>query len=125
MGAGSGGAGGLAGRVGGLVKGAGVFGAGLFAGSQLWNLGSALGDLHSIQNREGVVLSPESRARLGMGHASGEELVKAIKRSEFKGEVKVHITTAPGVGADASVMYSNPRIPFKADVGRTGLAAGY
>lgn len=111
--------------VGGAARVGGVAGAGYFAGSQLWNLGSALGDLHSIQNREGVVLSPESRARLGMGHASGEELVKAIKRSEFKGEVKVHITTAPGVGADASVMYSNPRIPFKADVGRTGLAAGY
>lgn len=111
--------------VGGAARVGGVAGAGYFAGSQLWDLGSALGDLHNAQNREGVVLSPESRARLGVGHASGEELVKAIKRSEFKGEVKVHITTAPGVGADASVMYSNPRIPFKADVGRTGLAAGY
>lgn len=128
LGGGRGGTGGLpgiAGRVGGVVKGAGVVGAGLFAGSQLWRLGSALGDLHSAQNREGVVLSPESRARLGMGHASGEELVKAIKRSEFKGEVNVRITTAPGVGADATVMYSNPRIPLKADVGRTGLAAGH
>ena len=120
-----GGLGGAAGRLGSLARGAGVVGAGVFAGSQLWRLGSALGDLNAVQNREGVVLSPDSRARLGLGHASGEELVKAIKRSEFKGEVQVRITTAPGVGADATVLYSNPRIPLKADVGRTGLSAGH
>lgn len=52
-------------------------------------------------------------------------LEQVFKRSEFKGEVSVRITTAPGVGADAAVMFSNPRIPLRADVGRTGLAAGH
>lgn len=52
-------------------------------------------------------------------------LEKVFKRAEVKGEVTVRITTAPGVGADAAVMFSNPRIPLRADVGRTGLAAGH
>lgn len=53
------------------------------------------------------------------------ELEKALKRAEFKGEVKVRVFSAPGVGADADVSFSNPRIPLRADVGRTGMAAGY
>lgn len=56
---------------------------------------------------------------------AAEELERAIKRSEFKGEVTVRVTSAPGVGVDADVMFTNPRIPLRADVGRTNLAAGY
>lgn len=53
------------------------------------------------------------------------ELERAIRRSEFKGEVMVRVLSAPGVGVDADVMFTNPRIPLRADVGRTNLAAGF
>lgn len=52
-------------------------------------------------------------------------LAQALKRAEFKGEVNVRLLTAPGVGADADVMFTNPRIPVRADVGRTNTAVGY
>lgn len=54
-----------------------------------------------------------------------EELERVFKRSEIKGEVKVRIFPAAGMNVDADVMFTNPRIPFKADVGRNNLAAGY
>ena len=38
--------------------------AGLFTASQLWRVGSAFSDLHEIQNREGVKLSPYAQSRL-------------------------------------------------------------
>lgn len=56
---------------------------------------------------------------------AASELERAIRRSEFKGEVMVRVLSAPGVGVDADVMFTNPRIPLRADVGRTNLAAGF
>ncbi len=53
------------------------------------------------------------------------ELERAIRRSEFKGEVMVRVLSAPGVGVDADLFYTNPRIPLRADVGSTNLGAGY
>lgn len=129
---GRGGPGGVAGNVGKVAAGLGRAGVVGLAGAAGYGVGSLI---HKAI--EGTVISD------GIGRATAKtlgffgnkeaqdavraegELVKAIKRSEFKGEVTVRITTAPGVGADATVMYSNPRIPLKADVGRTGLSAGH
>lgn len=38
--------------------------AGAFTASQLWRVGSALSELHDIQSRQGVTLSPDAQARL-------------------------------------------------------------
>ena len=107
-----------------LAPRAGVVGAGLFAGTELYRLLDAFKQLNEAKSREGVVLSPEAQARLKAGSAE-EELGKALKRAEFKGEVKVRVFSAPGVGVDADVMFSNPRIPLRADLGQTNLSAGY
>lgn len=52
-------------------------------------------------------------------------LERAIRRSEFKGEVMVRVLSAPGVGVDADVWFTNPSIPLRADVGVTNQGAGY
>lgn len=118
-----------AGRVAGVAGRAGLVG---LAGAAGYGVGSVINkgiEGTAVHNGIGRVVA-KTLAFFGNQEAADAvraegALEKVFKRAEVKGEVTVRITTAPGVGADAAVMFSNPRIPLRADVGRTGLAAGH
>lgn len=137
------GAAGLAGTLtGGLPKLGGI-GGGVLAGSRvLGGVGLAFGGGYAAGTLISKAIEGTSfQLAIGRGVAKalaffGNEeasraveaegrLNEAFKRSEVKGEVKVRILTAPGMNVDTDVMFTNPRIPFKADVGRNNLAPGF
>jgi len=45
--------------------------------------------------------------------------------ADIKGEILVRVSAAPGLQVDTSVSSTSPRIPMKAALGQTNLAAGH
>jgi hypothetical protein len=56
---------------------------------------------------------------------SAADLEKSLRASEVKGEILVRVTAPPGLQVETSATSSNPRIPMKAALGQTNMAAGY
>lgn len=46
-------------------------------------------------------------------------------QQDLKGEILVRVTGAPGLNVEAETKSNSPRIPFRADVGRTNMSAGF
>jgi hypothetical protein len=46
-------------------------------------------------------------------------------QQDFKGEIRVHVSGAPGLNVDTQTRSNSPRIPFRTDAGRSNLNAGF
>jgi hypothetical protein len=57
-----------------------------------------------------------------LGSATG---ALPLLQQDLKGEIVVRVTGAPGLNVEAETKTSNPRIPFRAQVGQSMVGAGY
>jgi hypothetical protein len=125
---GAGGAAGGAKALGGLaLSGAAVAGT-AYAGhkglgwieSKLWQWMSPDGK----DPREGIAPSAAPARSIGdrLGGATGP---LPLLQQDLKGEILVRVTGAPGLNVEAETRTSNPRIPFRAQVGQSMVGAGY
>lgn len=129
FGGGAGGVVGTVGKVGAVAGRAGVVG---LAGAAGYGIGSLVHkgiEGTDVSNAIGRVVAKTlgffgNKEAADAVRAEGA-LEKIFKRAEVKGEVHLSITAPPGFGVDSTVMFSNPRIPIKADVGSTGKSAGH
>lgn len=62
---------------------------------------------------------------VGSGGADGAAaLEQSMRATEVKGEITVRVIAPPGFGVDTNIASGNARIPMKAALGQTNLAAG-
>jgi hypothetical protein len=126
----------------GLPAGTGT-GAGAAAASSASKAGGFLGRMGKLLGPAGILfalegVSDEDIARLraldakkGLndprltGSVSPAALEQSLRATEVKGEIFVRVTAAPGLQAETSMTSSSPRIPMKAALGQTNLAAGH
>ncbi len=112
------------GRMAGGVGLAGAAGYGVGTGIYKFGLeGNAAGNV--LGRGMANILSFFGNKGAGSSVRAEYELEKALKRAEFKGEVKLFVSAVPGLGIEAETKTTNPRIPFRTDVGRTNYGAGY
>lgn len=135
--------GGVGGRVAGMAGRAGAVGlagaAGYGVGSLLYNgllADNAAGNLIGrgtakvasfFGSKEATdALRAESLSQR-MGAVTGGGASSAMPRlqQDLQGAIDLRIQLAPGLSVDAQTQTNNPRIPFRTDVGRTNLGAGY
>lgn len=135
--------GGVGGRVAGVAGRAGAVGlagaAGYGVGSLLYNgllADNAAGNLIGrgtakvasfFGSKEATdALRTESLSQR-MGTVTGGGASSAMPRlqQDLQGAIDLRIQLAPGLSVDAQTQTNNPRIPFRTDVGRTNLGAGY
>ena len=135
--------GGVGGRVAGVAGRAGAVGlagaAGYGVGSLLYNgllADNAAGNLIGrgtakvasfFGSKEATdALRAESLSQR-MGTVTGGGASSAMPRlqQDLQGAIDLRIQLAPGLSVDAQTQTNNPRIPFRTDVGRTNLGAGY
>lgn len=61
----------------------------------------------------------------GDSAAGAAALEQSMKATQLNGEIMVRIMAPPGFGVETAINSGNPRIPMKAALGQTNLAAGY
>mgnify|MGYP000197252014 CR=1 FL=1 len=135
--------GGVGGRVAGMAGRAGAVGlagaAGYGVGSLLYNgllADNAAGNLigrgtakvasfFGSKDAEAALRAESLSQRMGTVTGGGASSAMPRLQQDLQGAIDLRIQLAPGLSVDAQTQTNNPRIPFRTDVGRTNLGAGY
>lgn len=125
------GAGGLASRAGGMLAKGGAVLAGLWAFKDVFYtspeeiaiLEEAERKRKQAQADAGKLgLSPEGQSKPATGNPTTP---LPLLEQELRGQIDIHVTAAPGLNVTTDTRTNAPRIPFKADAGRSMTGTGY
>lgn len=135
--------GGAAGRVAGMAGRFGAVGlagaAGYGVGSMVYNglladnaAGNMIGrgtakvaSFFGSKDAEAALRAESLSQRMGSVTGGGSSLGTSRLQQDLQGAIDLRIQLAPGLSVDAQTQTNNPRIPFRTDVGRTNLGAGF
>jgi hypothetical protein len=135
--------GGAAGRVAGMAGRFGAVGlagaAGYGVGSLLYNglladnaAGNMIGrgtakvaSFFGSKDAEAALRAESLSQRMGSVTGGGSSIGMSRLQQDLQGAIDLRIQLAPGLSVDAQTQTNNPRIPFRTDVGRTNLGAGF